>query len=282
VTHYSDPLRQPHEAREVAESFGSDADRYERTRPDYPAAMVQRIVGGSPGREFLDVGCGTGIVARQFQAAGCRVLGVEPDERMAALARGSGVEVEVATFESWDPGERMFDVVVAGQAWHWVDPMAGAAQARRVLRPKGRFAAFWNAFDPPADLRERFADVYRRVESGLPFNPWAKPAREGYLAISLRAAEGLEESGGFEVPQQWQFEWDRRYLRQEWLDQLPTFGGHGQMPSAKLHELLLGIGEAIDAVGGSFTMGYTTVVVTTTRSSGDSTHRQVATVMGPS
>ncbi|MGW3626958.1 methyltransferase domain-containing protein [Streptomyces sp. NPDC000880] len=31
----------------------------------------------------LDVGCGTGIAARQFQAVGCRVLGVEPDARMA-------------------------------------------------------------------------------------------------------------------------------------------------------------------------------------------------------
>jgi SAM-dependent methyltransferase len=88
----------PHRLRQVAESFGGDAARYDRTRPPYPAALVEAIVAASPGPGFLDVGCGTGIEARQFQAAGCRVLGVEPDARMAEFARRSGVEVEVARF----------------------------------------------------------------------------------------------------------------------------------------------------------------------------------------
>jgi SAM-dependent methyltransferase len=64
---------------------------------------VERIVAASPGPDVLDVGCGTGIAARQFQAAGCRVLGVDPDARMADLTRQSGIEVEEAKFEAWDP-----------------------------------------------------------------------------------------------------------------------------------------------------------------------------------
>jgi SAM-dependent methyltransferase len=132
----------------VAESFGVDADRYDRARPGYPAAMVDRIVAVLPGPDVLDVGAGTGIVTRQFAAAGCRVLGVEPDARMAAFARRAGTEVEVSTFEAWDPGGRRFDAVVAGQAWHWVDPVAGAAAAAQVLRPGGRLAVFWNALQP--------------------------------------------------------------------------------------------------------------------------------------
>lgn len=63
----------PHRAREVAESFGEDPLRYERTRPRYPDAMVQRVVAALPGLQVLDVGLGTGIAARQFQAAGCTV-----------------------------------------------------------------------------------------------------------------------------------------------------------------------------------------------------------------
>ena len=102
----------------MAQSFGSDPERYDRARPSYPAALVERVIAASPGRDVLDVGCGTGIVARQFQAAGCSVLGVEPDERMADQARRRGLEVEVATFEDWDPAGRAFDAVVAGQAWH--------------------------------------------------------------------------------------------------------------------------------------------------------------------
>lgn len=77
----------------MAESFGTDAERYEQARPGYPDALVARIVTGSPAHDVLDVGCGTGIAARQFQAAGCAVLGVEPDARMADFARARGLQV---------------------------------------------------------------------------------------------------------------------------------------------------------------------------------------------
>jgi SAM-dependent methyltransferase len=124
------------------------------------------------------VGVGTGIVARQFQAAGCRVLGVDPDARLAEFARRSGVEVEVSTFEAWEPPGRKFDVVVSGESWHWVDPVAGAAKAADVLRPGGRLAVFWNTGQPPAGLAEAFAEVYRRVlpESRVARAPGPEPA----------------------------------------------------------------------------------------------------------
>src|SRR6185369_14480802 len=96
-------MPEPHRHRPMAESFGVDPERYDRTRPAYPDALIARVVAASPGPDLLDVGCGTGIEARQLQAAGCTVLGVEPDARMAGFARHSGVEVEVATFEAWDP-----------------------------------------------------------------------------------------------------------------------------------------------------------------------------------
>jgi hypothetical protein len=65
------PAREPeiHEHRQVAESCGADAERYDRTRPPYPSAPVGRIVAASPGPDVLDVGCGAGTAARQFQAA---------------------------------------------------------------------------------------------------------------------------------------------------------------------------------------------------------------------
>ena len=256
---------QPHHARQVAESFGSDAERYDRTRPRYPHALVERIVAASPGPDVLDVGCGTGIVARQFQAAGCRVLGVDPDPRMADFARRKGLEVEVATIETWESSGRTFDAVIAGQAWHWVDPVAGAATAAGVLRPGGRLAVFWNVFQPSPDLAEAFAAVYRRVLPDSPFPRGAMPGLDSYSAFFIKAAEGIGKAGAFGDPEQWRFDWDRAYHRDEWLDVVPTFGGHSQFPAAALEELLAGIGRAIDAVGGSFTMRYTAVVVTAAR-----------------
>src|SRR5580658_8255127 len=117
------PSSEPHRARHVAESFGSDPERYDRTRPRYPQALADRVIAASPGAEMLDVGIGTGVSALEFQARGCSVFGVEPDARMAELACRRGFEVEVAKFEEWDPDGRTFDTVISGQAWHWVDPV---------------------------------------------------------------------------------------------------------------------------------------------------------------
>nr|WP_243741329.1 class I SAM-dependent methyltransferase [Streptomyces sp. 8K308] len=262
------PEPEPHHHRQMAESFGSDAERYDRARPRYPQAMVDRIVAASPGPDVLDVGCGTGIAARQFQAAGCRTLGVEPDARMADVARQLGSEVGVATFEDWDPAGREFDAVVAGQAWHWIDPVAGAAKAARVLRPGGRLAAFWNAFQFPPDVAEGVAAVCQRVIPDAPFDfrAMTKGASDGHQVLLARAADGIRDAGGFGEPERWRFDWEWTYTRAAWLDQIPTQGAFTQLPPDKLAEVLEGVGAAIDATGGGFTMRYATVVVTAARS----------------
>jgi SAM-dependent methyltransferase len=262
----------------VAESFGADAGRYDRTRPRYPDALVDRIAATSPGSDILDVGCGTGVVARQFQAIGCTVLGVDPDARMADVARRSGVEVEVATFESWDPAGRQFDAVIAGQAWHWVDPVAGAAKAAQVLRPGGRLAVFGHVFQLPAELADAFVTIYRRVVPGSrsdlqPTGSSIDPYVDAYEALAAKAADGIRRAGGFSDPARWRFDWERSYTRAEWLDQMPTFGNLTHLPPDTLTDVLNGVGAAIDAIGGSFTMPYATMAVTATRTDERDTRR---------
>ena len=255
-----------HLQRQVAEGFGADAGRYDRARPSYPADLIDRIIAASPGRDVLDVGCGTGISARLFQAAGCRVLGIEPDPRMAELARKGGTETEAGRFEDWDPAGRTFDAVVAAQAWHWVDPVAGAAKAAGVLRPCGRLAVFWNAFDPPKELREAFAEVFRRALPGSPFAGfWARPAVEAYRAGCVRVADALRQAGAFGEPEEWLSFWERPYTRDEWLDLVTTIGGFTRHPEAVQRELLAGLGAAVDAAGGAFVMSYTTITATAAR-----------------
>ena len=91
------------------------------------------------------------------------------------------------------------------------------------------------------------------------------PGADAYSALCATAATGIEQAGGFGDPDQWRFDWARPYTRDEWLDQVPTFGGASLYPPATLRELLAGIGAAIDAVGGSFTMQYPTVALTAAR-----------------
>ncbi len=124
---------------------------------------------------------------------------------------------------------------------------------------------FWNAGQPPPELAEAFAAVYRRVMPDLPFTPWAGSAPDAYALLCAKAADGIRAVSAFGDPEQWQFDWQQPYARDEWLDQLPTHGGHTKLPLAQLEQVLAGTGTAIDAVGGSFTMRYTTVVVTAVR-----------------
>ncbi len=271
----SRPASQPqpmplHRARHTAESFGTDAQRYDRARPRYPDDLVARVVAGSPGPDVLDVGCGTGIAARQFTAAGCTVLGVEPDARMAEFARTRGLPVEVATFEAWESAGRTFDAVIAAQSWHWVDPVAGVEKAARVLRPHGRLTVFGHVFEPPAEVAEPFAAAYRRAAPDSPFS--GQPARrplETYQAGYAKIADRIRESGRFEDPEQWRFDWQRSYTRDEWLELLPTTGGLTRLRPERLAAILGAVGHAVDALGGRFTMRYTTLATTAVRTGAD-------------
>jgi SAM-dependent methyltransferase len=231
--------------------------------------MIERIVTVSPGRDFLDVGCGTGIEARQFRAAGRTVLGVEPDPRMADFARGTGITVEVSTLEAWQPAGRTFDAVVAGTAWHWVDPVAGAIKAARVLRPGGVLAPFGHVYQLPPTVAQALAAAYRRV---APDSPLGFDSRSGgsildvYQGLYARAADGIREAGGFGEPTLWRYDWERAYTRDELLDLIPTSGGLTSLPPDQVAQVLAALGAAVDELGGTLTLPYATWGLTATRS----------------
>ncbi|WP_431983282.1 hypothetical protein [Streptomyces qinglanensis] len=73
------------------------------------------------------------------------------------------------------------------------------------------------------------------------------------------------EAAGFAEAEQWRCDWERVHTRDKRLDQLPTQGAFTRTPRAALEEVLAGIGAAIDAAGGSFTMHYATAAVTALR-----------------
>ena len=253
-----------HTDRVRAGSFGDDPERYDRTRPRYPEQLVDDLVGGER-LNLLDVGCGTGIAAEAFAARGCDVLGVEPDPRMAAVAAAKGIAVEVATFEAWPARDRVFDLLISGQAWHWVDPELGYDKAASVLKPGGRLAVFWNLGRHDAAMQAALDEAYAQHAPHLLKDSVAlgrmRADRDGDVA-SIHASEWFGE------PQVSVYEWTETYTTSEWVDQLPTHSDHRTLEPSVLDALLGGVATAIDRCGGQLVLAYDTLLVTAvTRSS---------------
>lgn len=249
-----------------AGAFGDDAAQYDRARPSYPAALVDDLMADSPVR-VVDVGCGTGIASRLFVARGCEVIGVEADARMAEVASAHGLRVEVSPFESWTPPAEPFDLLVSGQAWHWVDPVAGAAAAARVLRGGGRFAAFWNNESYEPEVLTALEDAHRPHAEHLIGSSVALGSARGTDEALHHWADidALAASGAFGQAEVRTYEWDRDYSSAEIVDVMETHSGHRTLPPPVLAAVLAAVRDAIDGFGGRVQVHYTTSLVTALR-----------------
>ena len=78
------------EVRSYGRVFNEIAEEYDRHRPAYPDALVDRaceVAGLAPGVRVLEIGCGTGQLTRSLLARGLRVVAVEPGGQLVARAR---------------------------------------------------------------------------------------------------------------------------------------------------------------------------------------------------
>lgn len=138
------------------ERFGNRAAVYTRGRPTYPDALVTHLreAGALPAAGVVvDLGTGTGLSADPFLRAGHAVIGVEPNDAMRAagderLADQPGYRSVRGAAEATGLDAGCADLVVAGQAFHWFEPGAAGAEARRLLRPGGWAALIWNDRPP--------------------------------------------------------------------------------------------------------------------------------------
>lgn len=224
--------------RDRAESFGAVAELYDRHRPSYPDELIDELAALRPAR-VLDVGCGTGKASRQLAGRGLDVLGVEIDAGMAAVARRSGVEVEVASFELWDDRGRSFDLIVSGQAWHWIDPAVGAPKLVRLLRPAGTVCLFWNYDDDDERLGAIVQDVYRRVAPES-FEE-TRPGEQGLHERTLR------DSGCFSSVEVRDYKWSETLPVDEWVARVSTHSNQLLLAPQRLAELQTALRDALRA-----------------------------------
>ena len=128
-------------------NFGKAAADYAAFRAGFPDSIFDRLKEfeiGESGQTIVDLGTGTGTLARGFALRGCTVFGVDRDARMIAqskkLDRRKNVSIKYveATAESTSLEQDSADVVTAGQCWHWFDRPTAIAEVKRMLKSGGK------------------------------------------------------------------------------------------------------------------------------------------------
>jgi SAM-dependent methyltransferase len=149
------------------------ADVYERGRPSYPAAAVERIVSSldlRPGRTALDLAAGTGKLTRLLVPSGANIIAIEPvrEMRQELEQRVPGVVALAGTAERMPLTDRFVDAVTVGQAFHWFRPDDALREMHRVLRPGGGVGLIWNARDERNPVQAALSGIIDPLEAGTP------------------------------------------------------------------------------------------------------------------
>jgi len=174
-----------------ARSFEQVAELYERARPGYPGEILgwfaERLDLRS-GRTVLDLGAGTGKLARSLVATGAHVIALEPgDEMRAQLERAVPEADAIAAGAELIPlPDDSVDAATAGQSFHWFRLEEAVPEVHRVLRGGGGLALVWNGRDPEDELQQEISTM---IEPAVP--PGRPRMREfGWY-------EAIQESGLF-------------------------------------------------------------------------------------
>lgn len=187
----------------------------------------------SPGRRWLDVGCGTGALAQTILhlAEPSAVTGIDPSEGYIAYARASAPDARahflVGDAQQLPAESGTYDAVVSGLALNFVpDPARAVAEMARATRPGGTVAAYVWDYAGQMQLLRHFWDA------AVALHPEARELDEGQRfplcqtgpLLHLFAAAGLRDvvTRALDVPTVF------RDFDDYWS---PFLGGQGPAPS---------------------------------------------------
>ncbi len=254
-------MTEPDRSRRLV--FAREAELYDAMRPSYPDAAIAALLARDPQR-ILEIGAGTGKLTRALARTGRQVIAIEPASEMAAVLRrhvaGQNVTVEEIAFEDFDG--RDFDLVVAAQSLHWIEPAARYAKPAAVLRPGGSFAMVRNemgAIDP--ELRRDFDAAYARWAPGPPL------PTDRVAAARARWTSEIATCGVFATPEVIEVPWMTRYSTHAYVDLVRTYSDTIVLPEDRRRGLLEALAAAIERHGGHLDHPYVTLVIVATATS---------------
>jgi SAM-dependent methyltransferase len=144
------------------------ADVYDAHRPAPPAAVldiVQLLAQTERPRLVVDLGAGTGLSTRAWAERADEVVGVDANPSMLERAREATPAPNVRFVEAFAAetglaaGEA--DVVTCSQSFHWMEPRPVLAEAARILRRGGVFAAY--DYDVPPVVQPDVDELFREL-----------------------------------------------------------------------------------------------------------------------
>ncbi len=223
----------------MQEDWNKTAEDYARHRAGFPAAFFDKLRHGygidPRGKRILDLGTGTGLLARAFALMGARVTGIDIAGAMIDAAKRSdaqeGVAIEYRQAPAEETGfpDRSFDIVCAATCWHWFDGKRAASEMHRLLVPGGIALICMLSWLPlPGSLVEKTEALI------VNHNPiWKMGGRSGlmpeYLA-DLRFA-------GFSEPESFSFDHDLVYSPADWRGRIRASAGvAASLPPDKVTE----------------------------------------------
>jgi SAM-dependent methyltransferase len=237
-------------------TFDQVAELYDRLRPGYPDQLVEDVVmlSGIPelGR-ILEIGCGPGKATLPFARRNYRMTCLEPGQKLARIASGhldafADVRIEVIGFEDWAPEDGAFDLVIAAQSFHFIEPTLGIGKVARVLREGGAFAVFGNqALDGDSEVHQRVQQAYARHAPGL-----------GVRSDQARLEDLIDANGHFGTVFMARYRWHATYGADDYVGLMETQSDHRLLPNTERAALLHAIHAAISTLGGSIRIDYET------------------------
>ncbi|MGH9736746.1 MAG: class I SAM-dependent methyltransferase [Candidatus Acidiferrales bacterium] len=184
--------------------FGHAANEFQRYRPDYPAALYERVLTAIPENQrerAMDLGAGTGIVTAHLVPHFRAVIAVEPDAGMAAKIAEllPGISIRNVTAENCAQQPDSVDLIAIANALHWMDAQRTFANARSWLRA----GAILAVFDRPLPKGGPAVDAITLAQLR---GPW-KPHRHPLLKRDLHWEGQVRAAPGFSLVDEQKFEY---------------------------------------------------------------------------
>ena len=149
-----------------------------------------------PGAKVLDAGCGPGFVAAIAKLLGAAVEGIDFSEGMIQQAKDQypDIDFSVADVENLPAQDETYDAVLSNIVlFHVTDPEKAMSEARRVLKPNGRFVfSQWLGPDRSECYRLLFDVLGRHADMSR-----ADPAPNAYVLSDEANVSRMMRLAGF-------------------------------------------------------------------------------------